>query len=1776
MDFLKGAKLELLHLQAENSLKKGDFRSALKHYEELFSMSLDGAGEASVAYYLERIGDCYDNLDHHGHKERIEDHRKAAENYVKSADRYRKLRNHEKAGEIYEKGAKAYEEVDDFTSAAEFYKESATMFSEVRDYVNASYAYNTAARYYEKDGKFDDAAKNYQESAICDMRIKDTASAATSFKKAAQTYENAKNWAKAIDAYAGSVEIDLINRHYLDVADTYDRMADCYYETNDQKNAVYYHIKSAELKDANSDKNGAGLSYRKVGTIYENAGEYDHSIEYFLKSAKNYYGASSFQQEGASYMNAGRVYELKGDFEKAGDSYLEAGKSNRVGRNEPLAEEGFLKAAQSYSKAAEKTEDKVKSAELNMKAALAYSEIKSYERSADSYNKYAELMSAAGDKVHADEGFRKAAEEYVKGGKIWGAAEAYVNHEDYKRASELYDAHANERAAKKDNFGAANSYMEAGNCYRRLGNEAVMKARLERAVYYFTKFIEETKDKDKSEKAMLLLGDSFRKIGECNKTLAELMDAQRHLTKAEEYYLKANDADRLNLARALRLKVDGVKAIDHGYYPQAEELLRESQTLLDASIKSGAWKREYAKILAEGLEEAKELVEKIKLKPEVVLDVDRYSYTFLNIPVILNLTLSNNGKYTMKDVTFLEHLPEEIKLTKLPEHMPEIVSGGVKSSSIELNPAKTGLHMLKPVEVYYEDQKGHKYVKASNEVVLEVVERPPTDYKNYASALEIFRKYAQSQESNKNWFQAGDGYRQMAVTYGRFRTDETLTGYLTKSVENYRKYVEAYRNLGETDDKTRVKRLADANWFAAEGLRNLNQMDDSIRHYDESIPLYRRGKMENLANRSAALKLKSEGVKAIRLGDYGKAEGKLNEALVYIGEVIKAGGYDTDGLEFLKKNEDETRKMIETVKAKPEINVIVSAPKSAQQGETVTMKATITNPLAQDVLSVRPMVKTVEGVEVVENAKPVGGLKAGGSADTEFRVRFNKTGQYTFSPLDVTYNDDKGNAFMRGSAELTVDVREESEEIRQTVQETKPDINIDLDTYSYTFINIPVILNIKLSNSGAYAMRKVTFLEHLPEGIKLTKLPEGVAEIEPNGIRLSSIELTPSKTGMYTIKPIEVYYEDLKGSKYVKASNQTTLEVVERPPADYKNYMNAVEIFKRYAQSQESNRNWFQAGDGYRQIAGTYGRFRSDDTLMGYHSKSIENYRKYVESSKPEEAEDKTKIKRQADAYWFAAEAHRSLNQLDDSVRAYDESIILYQHGGMDNLGNRSKALKLKAEGVKAIRLGMYEKAGEKLNESLAHINEVIKAGGYDADGLEFLKKNEDEAKKMLETLLTKPEISVVVEAPRTCQVGDPVTLKATVTNPLSYGITGVRSIVKTVEGVEVVENGKPVDRIDAGKNAATEFKIRFNKAGQYTFSSLDVTYNDDKGKSYMVGSNETKISVGDSAQTRIIRPLGDFGKPSLSLDFGVEAKVKALVETEITGVVSNDGTVDVLGVRFIGNNTDDVEVLEAPKEIGSLTAGERMEVKAKIKALKTGTFQFNPFEFFYKDKQGKRFFKGSNQLTVNAQEAEAKKIQQARASSEAEEARLVDIRGRLDAILTTLADNSVVLISSDLEKHSQVTTNTLDILINQKRMGGVYISVSRPCEVILSELKAEGVPAENIRFIDCISLMAGKSRGKEIENAVFIENPSSLEEISMYLDNMLSKVKTQRKFIILDSLDSALIYNTDKSVREFTHFIINRIRLEKITGVILAMEKKEAEDIVRTVASMCDTVIKL
>jgi len=182
----------------------------------------------------------------------------------------------------------------------------------------------------------------------------------------------------------------------------------------------------------------------------------------------------------------------------------------------------------------------------------------------------------------------------------------------------------------------------------------------------------------------------------------------------------------------------------------------------------------------------------------------------------------------------------------------------------------------------------------------------------------------------------------------------------------------------------------------------------------------------------------------------------------------------------------------------------------------------------------------------------------------------------------------------------------------------------------------------------------------------------------------------------------------------------------------------------------------------------------------------------------------------------------------------------------------------------------------------------------------------------------------------------------------------------------------------------------------------------------------------------------------------------------------------------------------------------------------------------------------------------------------------------QIDEILKNLKPNRVALFIIDPKKYHSVHLKILKGLIKIKKFSGIYITVNKPYDALFKYLKDNKLPTDNIFFIDAIS----KSVSNEIrltENCLYIPSPSHLTDLGMALTQALESMNRRGdKFLILDSISTLLVYNDFETVAKFVHFIISRLRVFGLVGLIISIEKILDEKMINILMEMCDEVIEI
>lgn len=181
-----------------------------------------------------------------------------------------------------------------------------------------------------------------------------------------------------------------------------------------------------------------------------------------------------------------------------------------------------------------------------------------------------------------------------------------------------------------------------------------------------------------------------------------------------------------------------------------------------------------------------------------------------------------------------------------------------------------------------------------------------------------------------------------------------------------------------------------------------------------------------------------------------------------------------------------------------------------------------------------------------------------------------------------------------------------------------------------------------------------------------------------------------------------------------------------------------------------------------------------------------------------------------------------------------------------------------------------------------------------------------------------------------------------------------------------------------------------------------------------------------------------------------------------------------------------------------------------------------------------------------------------------------------LRKLVKLLKPKSIVLFIVDAKKYHKIHAKLLRTVIEEKCFAGIYITVNKPYEVLVNYLKENGIKTENIFFIDAISKAVG-GEIKLTEDCLFIPSPSQLTDLGIALTQALEEMKhKENKFIFLDSLSTLLVYNSFEITARFIHFIINRLRVFGLVGLIISIEKQTDEKMINILIEMCDSVIEV
>lgn len=157
-----------------------------------------------------------------------------------------------------------------------------------------------------------------------------------------------------------------------------------------------------------------------------------------------------------------------------------------------------------------------------------------------------------------------------------------------------------------------------------------------------------------------------------------------------------------------------------------------------------------------------------------------------------------------------------------------------------------------------------------------------------------------------------------------------------------------------------------------------------------------------------------------------------------------------------------------------------------------------------------------------------------------------------------------------------------------------------------------------------------------------------------------------------------------------------------------------------------------------------------------------------------------------------------------------------------------------------------------------------------------------------------------------------------------------------------------------------------------------------------------------------------------------------------------------------------------------------------------------------------------------------------------------------LNEILKTGKGMSI-LFELDTESYLEIIIKIIKKL-QEKGLGGVYVSIQRPFKNISSLLEKQGLDLNKLIFIDVASAVSKETQEK-CNGCVHISPELDVDELVKAIYTSLDQMKG-KKFIFIDSLSTFALHKPISEILRFSEFLMRSVKNEKDIVLLLSVAK--------------------
>jgi len=175
---------------------------------------------------------------------------------------------------------------------------------------------------------------------------------------------------------------------------------------------------------------------------------------------------------------------------------------------------------------------------------------------------------------------------------------------------------------------------------------------------------------------------------------------------------------------------------------------------------------------------------------------------------------------------------------------------------------------------------------------------------------------------------------------------------------------------------------------------------------------------------------------------------------------------------------------------------------------------------------------------------------------------------------------------------------------------------------------------------------------------------------------------------------------------------------------------------------------------------------------------------------------------------------------------------------------------------------------------------------------------------------------------------------------------------------------------------------------------------------------------------------------------------------------------------------------------------------------------------------------------------------------------------------LRDVPDDSILYLSVDAANYYMTMLAAMEHIKNSLKMSGVYISAARSADKILSQLKLEKIDTQGLFYVDTVAVLSGARTN--LKGVQMVESPAMLETILLKIKWFMRHIKSEKRFVFVDSINALGVYNEPKLLCEFLHVLVNLMSARDVMTFLLSVEEQTPPEVKQVLRLTSDDFLEV